>query len=192
MGKSNLLSRFTRNEFCLESKSTIGVEFATRSIQVSAWRCYALSSAVPGPRGCKHKQLRRACVYRSTGRQSRPRSGTQPARRGTEPSLVRTTGGQWARSWSTISPSKVRHLCYTFWPVQEAESARRNSNEIGSAGWLYSVWLTLYERVPRDKHLAHDLVLGSDTGVEEVQLLPQRLADSCHKKSQPTCWLCAQ
>ena len=34
MGKSNLLSRFTRNEFCLESKSTIGVEFATRSIQV--------------------------------------------------------------------------------------------------------------------------------------------------------------
>ena len=35
VGKSNLLSRFTRNEFNLESKSTIGVEFATRSIQVS-------------------------------------------------------------------------------------------------------------------------------------------------------------
>lgn len=34
VGKSNLLSRFTRNEFMLESKSTIGVEFATRSIQV--------------------------------------------------------------------------------------------------------------------------------------------------------------
>uniref|UniRef100_A0A0W0G806 Ras-domain-containing protein n=1 Tax=Moniliophthora roreri TaxID=221103 RepID=A0A0W0G806_MONRR len=31
---SNLLSRFTRNEFNLESKSTIGVEFATRSINV--------------------------------------------------------------------------------------------------------------------------------------------------------------
>uniref|UniRef100_A0A8C4RMP8 Ras-related protein Rab-25 n=1 Tax=Erpetoichthys calabaricus TaxID=27687 RepID=A0A8C4RMP8_ERPCA len=30
----NLLSRFTRNEFNLESKSTIGVEFATRSIRV--------------------------------------------------------------------------------------------------------------------------------------------------------------
>ena len=30
VGKSNLLSRFTRNEFNLESKSTIGVEFATR------------------------------------------------------------------------------------------------------------------------------------------------------------------
>lgn len=35
VGKSNLLSRFTRNEFNLESKSTIGVEFATRSIQVT-------------------------------------------------------------------------------------------------------------------------------------------------------------
>ncbi|KRZ83278.1 Ras-related protein Rab-11A [Trichinella sp. T8] len=34
VGKSNLLSRFTRNEFNLESKTTIGVEFATRSIQV--------------------------------------------------------------------------------------------------------------------------------------------------------------
>ncbi|KAK2789308.1 Ras- protein yptc6 [Onygenales sp. PD_12] len=34
VGKSNLLSRFTRNEFNPDSKSTIGVEFATRSIQV--------------------------------------------------------------------------------------------------------------------------------------------------------------
>jgi small GTP-binding protein len=36
VGKSNLLSRFTRNEFNLESRSTIGVEFATRSIQVDS------------------------------------------------------------------------------------------------------------------------------------------------------------
>lgn len=34
VGKSNLLSRFTRNEFNVSSKSTIGVEFATKSIQV--------------------------------------------------------------------------------------------------------------------------------------------------------------
>ncbi|CAH8867033.1 unnamed protein product [Trichobilharzia szidati] len=34
VGKSNLLSRFTRDEFNLESKSTIGVEFATRSVQI--------------------------------------------------------------------------------------------------------------------------------------------------------------
>ena len=33
VGKSNLLSRFTRNAFNLESKSTIGVEFATRTIE---------------------------------------------------------------------------------------------------------------------------------------------------------------
>lgn len=34
VGKSNLLSRFTKNEFNLESKSTIGVEFATRSLNI--------------------------------------------------------------------------------------------------------------------------------------------------------------
>ncbi|KAG0165847.1 Ras- protein Rab-11A [Apophysomyces sp. BC1034] len=36
VGKTNLLARFTRNEFNLESKSTIGVEFATRSVQVDS------------------------------------------------------------------------------------------------------------------------------------------------------------
>lgn len=33
VGKSNLLARFTRNEFTLDAKATIGVEFATKSIQ---------------------------------------------------------------------------------------------------------------------------------------------------------------
>ncbi|WOL14922.1 hypothetical protein Cni_G23703 [Canna indica] len=36
VGKSNILSRFTRNEFALDSKSTIGVEFATKTIQIEA------------------------------------------------------------------------------------------------------------------------------------------------------------
>ncbi|ODV71728.1 Rab family GTPase YPT31 [Cyberlindnera jadinii NRRL Y-1542] len=34
VGKSNLLSRFTRNGFNLDSKSTIGVEFATKTLEV--------------------------------------------------------------------------------------------------------------------------------------------------------------
>lgn len=42
VGKSNILSRFTRNEFCLESKSTIGVEFATRTLQVNHESCFFL------------------------------------------------------------------------------------------------------------------------------------------------------
>ncbi|CAG9336130.1 unnamed protein product [Blepharisma stoltei] len=33
VGKSNILSRFTKNEFNLESKATIGVEFAAKCIQ---------------------------------------------------------------------------------------------------------------------------------------------------------------
>ncbi|CAA0815354.1 Ras-related protein RABA6a [Striga hermonthica] len=34
VGKSNLLSRFAKDEFCLESKPTIGVEFAYRNVKV--------------------------------------------------------------------------------------------------------------------------------------------------------------
>ena len=55
VGKSNLLSRFTRNEFNLESKSTIGVEFATRTIQTEGKivkaqivRCFAFAMAAHG------------------------------------------------------------------------------------------------------------------------------------------------
>ena len=41
VGKSNLLSRFTRDEFNLESRSTIGVEFATRTLEVDGKRVKA-------------------------------------------------------------------------------------------------------------------------------------------------------
>ena len=34
VGKSNILNRFCSNTFDSESKATIGVEFATRTIQV--------------------------------------------------------------------------------------------------------------------------------------------------------------
>ena len=34
VGKTNLLSRFTKDEFSLDSKPTIGVEFATKTIKV--------------------------------------------------------------------------------------------------------------------------------------------------------------
>ena len=41
VGKSNLLSRFTRDEFNFDSKSTIGVEFATKSIETEGKRIKA-------------------------------------------------------------------------------------------------------------------------------------------------------
>ena len=34
VGKSNLVFRFTKNEFNKDSKSTIGVEFATQTVQI--------------------------------------------------------------------------------------------------------------------------------------------------------------
>ncbi|GER48693.1 RAB GTPase homolog A3 [Striga asiatica] len=35
VGKTQLLSRFAKNEFCLDSKSTIGVEFQTRTLKIN-------------------------------------------------------------------------------------------------------------------------------------------------------------
>jgi Ras-related protein Rab-11A len=57
VGKSNLLSRFTKNTFALDSKSTIGVEFATRTLQVRRFCHFTLppplSHSVP-VLGLKH------------------------------------------------------------------------------------------------------------------------------------------
>ncbi|KAL8088591.1 ras-related protein RABA3-like [Apium graveolens] len=36
VGKSQILSRFTKNDFCLDSKSTIGVEFQTRTVTINS------------------------------------------------------------------------------------------------------------------------------------------------------------
>jgi len=35
VGKTQILSRFSKNEFCFDSKSTIGVEFQTRTVTVN-------------------------------------------------------------------------------------------------------------------------------------------------------------
>ncbi|GAB2291118.1 Ras- protein raba3 [Dionaea muscipula] len=36
VGKSQILSRFSKNEFCFDSKSTIGVEFQTRTVSINS------------------------------------------------------------------------------------------------------------------------------------------------------------
>ena len=35
VGKTQMLSRFAKNEFCFDSKSTIGVEFQTRTVTIN-------------------------------------------------------------------------------------------------------------------------------------------------------------
>ena len=70
VGKSNLLSRFTRNEFNLESKSTIGVEFATRSIQVKTSTDVALLALT----------VSNVFICRLMEKLLRPKSGTQQDR----------------------------------------------------------------------------------------------------------------
>jgi len=64
VGKTNLLSRYTRNEFYLESKPTIGVEFATRLVclcSVTPLHSYYRYAALP--RGCiKHCTRTSICL----------------------------------------------------------------------------------------------------------------------------------
>lgn len=36
VGKTQILSRFAKNEFCFDSKSTIGVEFQTRTVTIKS------------------------------------------------------------------------------------------------------------------------------------------------------------
>ncbi|XP_062234104.1 ras-related protein RABA3-like isoform X2 [Phragmites australis] len=41
VGKTQLLGRFTRDEFCFDSKSTIGIEFQTRTVDIARKRVKA-------------------------------------------------------------------------------------------------------------------------------------------------------
>jgi small GTP-binding protein len=63
VGKSNLLSRFTRNEFSLESKSTIGVEFATRSLNVDGKVIKAQIWDTAGQERCGYLSLSEILVF---------------------------------------------------------------------------------------------------------------------------------
>ncbi|NXG87299.1 RB11A protein, partial [Stercorarius parasiticus] len=76
VGKSNLLSRFTRNEFNLESKSTIGVEFATRSIQVDNKTVKAQIWDTAGQE--RYRAITSAWVSLSPTRVPRPRPRCDP------------------------------------------------------------------------------------------------------------------
>ena len=64
VGKSNLLSRFTKNSFALDSKSTIGVEFAARTLQVRRF-CYFnfYPSSLPCLSLCSGSLLEQPLVY---------------------------------------------------------------------------------------------------------------------------------
>ena len=47
VGKSNLLSRFTKDSFNMESMSTIGVEFATRFVDINLLKLNGFSHSYP-------------------------------------------------------------------------------------------------------------------------------------------------
>lgn len=100
VGKSNLLARFTRNEFTLDQKATIGVEFATKSIQADGktikaqiWDTGRLRDRQPLPIVVADPVL--WC-------------DAQLDKNATAPSRMRTTGAPWARCLCTTSRSTQR------------------------------------------------------------------------------------
>lgn len=64
VGKSNLLSRFTKNEFNHDSRTTIGVEFSTRTVQLNQ---YTIKAQIWDTAGLeRYRAITSAWVYTHT------------------------------------------------------------------------------------------------------------------------------
>ncbi|KAF1381591.1 hypothetical protein PFLUV_G00155560 [Perca fluviatilis] len=61
VGKSNLLSRFTKNEFNRDSRTTIGVEFSTRTVQLDN---YAIKAQIWDTAGLERYRAITSAYYR--------------------------------------------------------------------------------------------------------------------------------
>ncbi|XP_061772573.1 ras-related protein Rab-25-like [Nerophis ophidion] len=61
VGKSNLLSRFTKNEFNHDSRTTIGVEFSTRTVQLNT---FAIKAQIWDTAGLERYRAITSAYYR--------------------------------------------------------------------------------------------------------------------------------
>ncbi|KAM6958871.1 ras-related protein Rab-25-like [Aplochiton taeniatus] len=61
VGKSNLLSRFTKNEFSHDSRTTIGVEFSTRTVQLDT---FAIKAQIWDTAGLERYRAITSAYYR--------------------------------------------------------------------------------------------------------------------------------
>uniref|UniRef100_A0A674D0R9 Ras-related protein Rab-25 n=1 Tax=Salmo trutta TaxID=8032 RepID=A0A674D0R9_SALTR len=61
VGKSNLLSRFTKNEFNHDSRTTIGVEFSTRTVQLDN---FAIKAQIWDTAGLERYRANTSAYYR--------------------------------------------------------------------------------------------------------------------------------
>ena len=102
VGKTQLLSRFTRGDFSLEAKSTIGVEFASKSVDVECvWGQAVDGVCVDGDAGMWCTSVLSVCPsqhpvsptpHPPEASGSRRRFGTRRGRRGIGPSRPRALG----------------------------------------------------------------------------------------------------
>lgn len=106
VGKSNLLSRFTRNEFNLESKSTIGVEFATKSIKVRGIRAKTSTQARKHASTQAHKHTRIQAKHTNKAHKQKHTPTPTPT-----PTHRRTTRLSRHRCGRHVSPRVATRLC---------------------------------------------------------------------------------
>ncbi|GAA5806598.1 GTP-binding protein [Helicostylum pulchrum] len=182
VGKSNLLSRFTTNEFNLESKSTIGVEFATKNIEIE-------------------KRSIKAQIWDTSG-QERYRAITGAYYRGAVGALVvyditRRNSFQnvshWLKELRDHAESKIVIMLVGN-KVDLSETSRAVTTEEGAAlaekdGFLFmetsaldstnvdnafeKVFTTIFENLPKPAQTTDDNKMGAGpTNGERVQLRP--------------------
>ena len=91
VGKTNLLSRFTKNEFSVKSKPTLGVDFASQTTQVLTFKTYCPNTKTYLSIICISKFSQSKCKYsrsfRSKELSSKCSFGIQPETKGLDRSL---------------------------------------------------------------------------------------------------------
>ncbi|EIE76545.1 hypothetical protein G6F57_007318 [Rhizopus arrhizus] len=181
VGKSNLLSRFTTNEFNLESKSTIGVEFATKNLEID-------------------NHTVKAQIWDTSG-QERYRAITGAYYRGAVGALLvyditRQSSFQNVQHWlkelrDHADPNIVIMLVGN--KVDLSESSRQVTTEDGGSlaeqeGFLFvetsaldatnvdkafaTVFDTIYSNLPKKTNQSADAATNQPTAGERIQLRP--------------------
>ena len=108
VGKSNIISRFTKNEFKLDQKSTIGIEFAARTVEVSDAPLHISLRDGFIRESVQVSFLLQVC--RLMARRSRPKYGIWRAKNDIVPLPKRTTGVRLALFSCTISLKRFHSI----------------------------------------------------------------------------------
>ena len=181
VGKSNLLTRFTKNQFDFKSTSTIGVEFSTRTVQINNKKIKVR------PKTCEdvlredvYNILYIVCIYIYTFRH---KCGTRLARSDSAPSRTRSIAVLSALCSSTIWPSTSRTWAWASGSKSFATTATRRWS---SCSWATSA--TCGTCVPCRSRRPNTLQVRLASTVSDL-FLNIKITNIRHLKRKTTCRL---